>query len=435
MSQNKEIASLTGLRGVAALCVLTGHYFFFTMPLTPEQVDLVFPRIFGEIFNITDCGMTLFFVLSGFVIAYNYSRMDWKNRPIYSAWSFFQYRFARLYPGLFLFVIVVIWTRPDLFSLHSLKEHARIRDILTALTATQSWFYYLDANDKMVIAGDFFFSWSISTEFFLYITFAAMMILVSQFTNKRFGIESVAFYFFVAISSIILWDTHPYAFMTTEKYDRWLFEASPYYRMIEFGIGMSACLAYEFIEKRKSQSLSVPGFLSYISYIGLIILLAIWLGNLFHVMTPRNVTGRLIMAVGVFCLLSGSAFINKINLRLSSKPLVFIGTISYSLYLFHYLPPQFIAHRLLSPPFNGLTPFFVLMVFATNFFLSLIFSIAIGYGLYSLVEMPARSFLKKHIFGAFNINILGSILYRFNTQRQSVSGIAIPVMVEQSRVP
>jgi peptidoglycan/LPS O-acetylase OafA/YrhL len=79
-----EIPSLTGLRFIAALLVCSAHVIPYIIP----GLDPVFSRLSAS-------GMTLFFVLSGFVIYYNYSGSI-KNDRSKGMYNFFISRFAEL---------------------------------------------------------------------------------------------------------------------------------------------------------------------------------------------------------------------------------------------------------------------------------------------------------------------------------------------------
>jgi peptidoglycan/LPS O-acetylase OafA/YrhL len=94
----REIPSLTGLRGVAALMIVIAHFAQWCA-ITP--LDAMPPQIL-QWTNFSDIGMPIFFPLSGFVIALSYSHWDWRDRPLHNLVRLFFYRFARLYPAFFL---------------------------------------------------------------------------------------------------------------------------------------------------------------------------------------------------------------------------------------------------------------------------------------------------------------------------------------------
>src|SRR3984957_542716 len=95
-----HIASLDGLRFIAAASVLFSHGYFYIILFQQNSSVTAYNAPFVGIANI---GMTLFFVLSGFVIHYNYASSVSLPGGIR---AFFVARFARLYP-LFLLVFVV----------------------------------------------------------------------------------------------------------------------------------------------------------------------------------------------------------------------------------------------------------------------------------------------------------------------------------------
>jgi peptidoglycan/LPS O-acetylase OafA/YrhL len=65
--QKREIPSLTGLRGVAALCVVFSHFWFWTSVTPVNQLPTT------AWVDTSTIGMAIFFTLSGYVIALSYS--------------------------------------------------------------------------------------------------------------------------------------------------------------------------------------------------------------------------------------------------------------------------------------------------------------------------------------------------------------------------
>jgi peptidoglycan/LPS O-acetylase OafA/YrhL len=95
--------SLDGLRGIAALSVIIYHYFY--------RID----EIYGLSSNEMDCtyfgkfGVHLFFMVSGFVIFMSIGK---ETKPL----SFFVSRFSRLYPAYF-FAVIITFTIVCVFGL------------------------------------------------------------------------------------------------------------------------------------------------------------------------------------------------------------------------------------------------------------------------------------------------------------------------------
>src|ERR1700733_14455878 len=99
---------MTGLRGIAAYSVLLAH-----------GLDISFsyggaPSFFSPwAARLAYFGMSLFFVLSGFVIFYNYAA-SFAERPFWQAlWDFATARFARLYPLYALTLLMTISYLPS----------------------------------------------------------------------------------------------------------------------------------------------------------------------------------------------------------------------------------------------------------------------------------------------------------------------------------
>jgi peptidoglycan/LPS O-acetylase OafA/YrhL len=87
-----RVPALTGLRAVAAYAVLIAHAI---------DRDFVFgttSRFHDPASRLAYFGMSLFFVLSGFVIQYNYGQSFVHDGWGLAACRFYAARFARLYP-------------------------------------------------------------------------------------------------------------------------------------------------------------------------------------------------------------------------------------------------------------------------------------------------------------------------------------------------
>jgi peptidoglycan/LPS O-acetylase OafA/YrhL len=97
MRGRAEITNLTALRFFAAFMVFIDH---FTMLPGPNRFDY-----FRECGSV---GVSIFFVLSGFILAYNYLNLDWRNRFRVCATEFYTARIARIYPLHFLAVLFAL---------------------------------------------------------------------------------------------------------------------------------------------------------------------------------------------------------------------------------------------------------------------------------------------------------------------------------------
>lgn len=143
-----RLSALTGIRFLAALYVVLYHCPEVFHPAPPVVRSLV---AHGNI------GVNLFFVLSGFVLAYNYfhdaARASWRD--------FWTARFARIYPvyllAFALFAPIVLWRAPG---------ERPMLDAISALTLTQAWTGTMGWNTP---------GWSLSAEAFFYLCFPAIV--------------------------------------------------------------------------------------------------------------------------------------------------------------------------------------------------------------------------------------------------------------------
>ena len=93
VNQPKGLRALTGLRGIAALWVFLFHAELLTADMTDGSFDFL-----KMVASAGYLGVDLFFVLSGFVIAYNYADLE-LHRSVSKFSDFLWKRLARIYPA------------------------------------------------------------------------------------------------------------------------------------------------------------------------------------------------------------------------------------------------------------------------------------------------------------------------------------------------
>lgn len=98
-SNNPELQALTSLRGIAAIFVMCHHFMFVVMV---DVGGLIPSRLFEKSYLWVD----LFFILSGFVLAYVYHHTFQNGLAATSYRTFMLARFVRVYP-LHLFMVCV----------------------------------------------------------------------------------------------------------------------------------------------------------------------------------------------------------------------------------------------------------------------------------------------------------------------------------------
>ncbi|HWM81868.1 MAG TPA: acyltransferase [Pseudolabrys sp.] len=99
-TSGRRLAGIEGLRAVAALSVMVGH---FNLHLVPD--DLL-PSTLHRLLNAAGQGLTLFFVLSGFLLFGPFLSAAARNAPFNIA-QFFVNRILRIYPAYVVIFAIV----------------------------------------------------------------------------------------------------------------------------------------------------------------------------------------------------------------------------------------------------------------------------------------------------------------------------------------
>ena len=152
----KRLQGLTGLRFFAAAWVFAYHFLVLTVDGAPWWVQ--------RAQNAGHAAVSLFFVLSGFVLAYNYAEPLADGRV--SRARFFRLRLARVWP---LYALVALAEVP--LALHAGVGGARIGGPRSAdVVGLQAWI------PTITFVGNTP-GWSVSVELFFYLAFPWLLAL------------------------------------------------------------------------------------------------------------------------------------------------------------------------------------------------------------------------------------------------------------------
>jgi len=265
---HEDLPALTGLRFLAAFAVLIGHSAAFLLNFETRLYDTVY-----WLRQSSGFGMTLFFVLSGFVIHYNYRKAVTEG-GIRGLGNFFWARFARLYPLFILTLPFNLLFSRRIFDLAA-GDGTGFQGILEALpyflTFTQSWFYVPIQGLPLisVVGAASPLTWSISTEWFFYLSYPLIVLVLLRVRRPiMMAIAIVAWCVAWTTLAVALYDHSPeingwavnrfgpIADMSTDQsnsYVRWLLYLSPYVRIGEFVLG---CLIGELYLQLRSRPVS-----------------------------------------------------------------------------------------------------------------------------------------------------------------------------------
>ena len=172
MSDNRLFSGLNGLRAIACLSVILSHV-FLTLDYHVQGPLLQFLFYFFWKIGI---GVSIFFVLSGFLLSYPFWERYLSNREFPDIKDYAVKRAARIMPGYYAALIVSLIV---VYAFHQPMEYA-VRRIVTAFTFT-SGFHYTTFFSSRVDAP----LWSVSFEVFSYVLMPIFFFLIFRATGRR----------------------------------------------------------------------------------------------------------------------------------------------------------------------------------------------------------------------------------------------------------
>lgn len=179
--ETRELQSLTPLRGIAAVWVICFHYVMAYFAFRPEP----FSSFFGKGYLAVD----MFFMLSGFVLSHVY----WRTFATFAAdrtgdyWTFIGARVARIYP-LHIFNLCQFLVAMLAFGIYHYYSVGKFNPIpihgarsLTALVANLAMLQGLEAGKLSWN----YPAWSISIEFLAYFLFPLLLPWIARSDGRR----------------------------------------------------------------------------------------------------------------------------------------------------------------------------------------------------------------------------------------------------------
>ena len=370
-----EIRSLSGLRIVAALWVVLFHFRPVLQTASPPLYDSLKPVLDGGA-----QGVDLFFILSGFVLAWNYlDRMGerWSTR---ATLHFIWLRLARVWP-LYLVTmhVAVLWI---VFTLNVGDFPSPVAGTITAvnylrqLFMVQLWFQpFFDATSWDGPA------WSISAEWLAYLLFGLLVLVVFRISRATRARGLLFLSLAATLPSILMLLGTGGQFYTPWS---WLPRI-----VLQFAAGALACAAVRKLHLT-DRLRHAAGYVS-------LALVAVIVGALYVLQahplpTVRDdfgLVGVLFMPL-VVALAVGAGSLPRL---LSTRVLVYGGQVSFGLYMVHELVHTawlwiMAQYRIELEPSVTAKLVFVALVLV---------SLALGILLYHVVEEPARIWMRSMV--------------------------------------
>lgn len=353
-----RLPSLTGMRFVAAFAVMISH-------LVSQIVGRFAPDPpFRVITTLGPVGVTFFFVLSGFILT-------WVVDPNDTVRLFWRRRLVKLYPNhLVTFAIariamlvvgvpiVAINTFPGLF-------------------LVEPWIPFLDPHGGFT--GSNSVSWSLGCELLFYLSFPWLIRWITRIRPERLWwwaagvlVASTAVPFvsrLLPAEPATAWDP------SSSEWQSWLTYLFPPLRMLEFVLGILMARIV-ITGKWVRVGLLPAGALTIAA-----IFVQSWLPSVFHLRS-----GLTTLAIALLITAAATYDIRGERTPFSGRTMVYLGEISFAIYMLHYLVilygPVDLIHT--TGVVTDSVPTRLL-----NIFLTVVITLLLSMALYHLVERPA----------------------------------------------
>jgi len=345
-----------GLRAVAILSVLAFH-------IWPWRVSGGF------------VGVDVFFVISGYLISSILFSEIASNR--FSILAFYERRIRRILPALFAMLIVVSAVISFFLLPNELIDYAK--SVIAAATSTSNFYFWRHSGYfEAPMSKPLLHTWSLAVEEQFYLTFPVFLLLMRRFF-PRFLKQAVLLLFFVSFAASIV----------TVRYDPNTAFYMPYTRAWELLLGTVVSL--QFFPRlpqawlRNAVTITGMGLIAYsaLRYLP---------------QTPFPGLAALAPCLGSALIIgAGESGRTLVGRALSWRPVVFVGLISYSLYLWHR-PVIILSDLGLSINLNALSDNpLALWLQRSSLLARFVISMLLGILSWRFVERPFRSRSSRRI--------------------------------------
>ncbi|HHF6077691.1 TPA: acyltransferase family protein [Haemophilus influenzae] len=397
MSSIKYRPEIDGLRAIAVISVIIYH-------LNENWLSGGF------------LGVDIFFVISGFLITGIIITEIQQNS--FSLKQFYTRRIKRIYPAFITVMALVSFIASVIFIYNDFNKLRKTIELAIAflsnfyLGLTQGYFD-LSANENPVLH-----IWSLAVEEQYYLIFPLILILA----YKKFRKIKVLFIITLILFFILL----ATSFVSANFYKEVLHQPNIYYlsnlRFPELLVG-SLLAIYHNLSNKVQLSRQISNILAILSTLLLFSCLFLMNNDIAYIPGITLILPCIFTAL----IIHTTSQNNIVKLCLSNKAIVFIGKISYSLYLYHWIFIAFAYYITGEKQINNQSIAIVIV-------LTIIFSVLSYY----LIEQPIRksklNFKQSFLYIYFipSLLLLGFNLYKRQTIRAEKENIeqAIPVSNE-----
>lgn len=291
----ERISYLDGHRGLAILLVLLYHAYSRWSEVVPYGDEFKYSPLFSNGW----LGVNLFFMISGFVILMSLERSSSFTEFIYRRW-------LRLFPAMLICSLLVFFTA-DFF--HERPAGSPVlRDLLPGLTFIEpSWWQQILASSQGLLEGAF---WSLFVEFKFYIVAS-----LAFFWFGRKAQVAILFGLFIATKAAKLVYVYEPVYI--------LYVINKLFHQLSFGYFgwfASGAAFYMYVSTSEKKWLFSGIFMALVS----------------SVLVRNNIyTSSTIVAVIISLFFAASVYFERVQMMLGNRILLFLGFVSYPLYLLH----------------------------------------------------------------------------------------------------
>lgn len=313
-----EIRALTGLRIVAAVWVVLFHFRPMLGDASPGFRDALAP--------VLDCGaqgVDLFFILSGFVLTWNYLDRMGRSWSVRANLHFLWLQLARVWPVYLVTLhLAAVWV---IFTLHVGHVPSPEAGQLTAISyvrqilLVQLWFQpYFDGSSWDGPA------WSISAEWLAYLLFGLLILVIFRMKHATRARGLMWLAFAASLPPVVL------LLASGQFYTPWSWLP----RIVtQFAAGALACAAVRRL-RPTDRARRIAGYLSVL--VGVAIVGILYLLHA-HPLAGVEDSGGVVDVLFVPLVISLAIGVGSLPALLSTRLMVFGGQISFCLYMVHEL--------------------------------------------------------------------------------------------------
>jgi peptidoglycan/LPS O-acetylase OafA/YrhL len=369
-----EIRALTGLRIIAALWVVLFHFRPWIWAVAPDFASALAP--------VLDCGaqgVDLFFILSGFVLTWNYIDKMGRSWSTRATLRFLWLRLARVWPVYVVTLhLAALWIIFTLNVGHVPSENVGTLNAISyvrQLFLVQLW--YAPFFDGTSWDGP---AWSISAEWLAYLMFGLLVLVIFRVARATRARSLLWLAFAASLPPLVL------LLASGHLYTPWSWLPRI---IMQFTAGALACAAVRRL-KLSDRARTLAGYVS-------LLLIGVIVGALYlfaaHPLPTVLDTSGLVDVLFVPLVVTLSIGAGTLPRLLSTRLLVYLGQISFSLYM---------VHELVHTAWNWTTQQFAITL-APDLVGKLVvvgmFAVAFACAsvLYHVVEEPARRWMRRMV--------------------------------------